>query len=202
MRGCSLEKASLTGDPGEARRKGFWKLHLVEHLRQQCEVKASIMTMPLDWQNSRKWKWENIPVPERTVCAPQAPSTAKSDADMGMNTDSHTEWRQKRWLKEAHQLVLWEVQGGDTVWLWCRDHPSLHFTDWKNEVNGASLSLPSQLKAQENHHRTHSPNPFGILTLYKINHTITTQWDDGKRRVLENARFRNLETTSNNSFYR
>lgn len=74
VRGCSLEKANLTGDPGEARRKGFWKLHLVEHLRQQCEVKTSIMTMPLDWQNSRKWKWENIPVPERTICAPQAPA--------------------------------------------------------------------------------------------------------------------------------
>lgn len=58
------------------------------------------MTMPLDWQNSRKWKHkQNVPVPEGKVGAPRASRIAKSDADKGRTgAGSHAEWRPRRRL--------------------------------------------------------------------------------------------------------
>lgn len=86
------------------------------------------MTMPLDWQNSRKWKYkQNVPVPEGKVGAPRASRIAKSDADKGRTgAGSHAEWRQRRQLSTGTgdtnlcygKYLAWAP--GDTVWHWAR----------------------------------------------------------------------------------
>lgn len=86
------------------------------------------MTMPLDWQNSSKWKYEqNVPVPEGKVGAPRASGIARSDADKGRTgAGSHAEGRQGRRLRTGtghtnlcdRKSLAWEP--GDTVWHWAR----------------------------------------------------------------------------------